>query len=726
MASRNLFLAVVLLSLAAAGCGGAMAGKEPGSLEPQAATAVAAALAPSLVRVEYTLRYDNGEAPGTREQFLRDERPLEAAGFLLSPTQVMTQDQQILPRFIAAVAVRQGEDLVKASPVAYVKKQGAVVLELERPLKSGKPLVFDPKKKPPYQAVTYLEQDDGAWAVSVQPFSPGFGLLETGEKVTALGETVPCLLTDKAGVPVGLAMEAELPLDNLWMGPPLAWPTFAAAERDRLLADLQKRCAQAMVHVALHFRSPAKDVRRFHSREDEENVTENHVLGIALEGRRLLVLANLKPKDTARLERIIVHPAEGDPVEAKFAGSLRDYGCLVATLDKPLAASVAFSPMPIEGSRSALILVAEIRLHGDNRRTDLTHGYMGPYMLGWRRQIYFNVMGRCEGTFLFDTSGALVAAPVARRPTVAERGRDASREEPLLTPAVYLKNVLADLAKNVDPQNAPLSEADEQRLAWLGVELQGLNKDLARENKVSQLTRDGEAGAVVSYVYPDSPAAKAGVEPGWILLRVQVEGQTKPLELEIGEDEGDRGPFPWERLDELQEQYYDRIPHPWPAAENAFTRALTDLGFGKKFQAEFFHQGKVIPKDFVVAASPPHYDSAPRYKAPALGLTVRDLTYEVRRYFQKTAGDPGVIVSKIEPGSRASVGGIKPFEIVTHVNDKPILNIKDFEAAVPKGGEVRFSIKRMNQGREVKINLSAPAPPPRKPAAKPGDELDEP
>ena len=51
---------------------------------------------------------------------------------------------------------------------------------------------------------------------------------------------------------------------------------------------------------------------------------------------------------------------------------------------------------------------------------------------------------------------------------------------------------------------------------------------------------------------------------------------------------------------------------------------------------------------------PPSYDSAPKYKQEALGLTVRDMTYEVRRYLQKKDDDPGVVISKIELGSKAS------------------------------------------------------------------------
>ena len=98
----------------------------------------------------------------------------------------------------------------------------------------------------------------------------------------------------------------------------------------------------------------------------------------------------------------------------------------------------------------------------------------------------------------------------------------------------------------------------------------------------------------MSYVYPDSPAAKAGVEPGWILLRLQIEGQPKPLEVQAEETAGMA--FPWQRLDRVPEEEFDRIPTPWPSAESRMARTLTDLGFGKKFKAEFFHDGKVISR----------------------------------------------------------------------------------------------------------------------------------
>jgi S1-C subfamily serine protease len=90
-----------------------------------------------------------------------------------------------------------------------------------------------------------------------------------------------------------------------------------------------------------------------------------------------------------------------------------------------------------------------------------------------------------------------------------------------------------------------------------------------------------------------------------------------------------------------------------------------------------------------------------------LGLTVRNLTYEVRRYFQRSAADPGVIVSKVEPGSKASVSGIKPYEIVTQVNDVPIQSVKEFETLIQDKEELRLSVLRMTLERQVRVKMEA-------------------
>jgi hypothetical protein len=482
-----------------------------------------------------------------------------------------------------------------------------------------------------------------------------------------------------------------------------------------MLADLEKRVNRSLVRVTLCFRSPAKEAgQSFRSREDDESATELHTTGIILEGGKVLVLANLKPKATARLEEIVVHPAEGPDVKAKFTASLADYGAVVATLEKPVGEAVTLETGPIRAHRFQALLAADVRVRGENRTVYCEYRRIPGFDVGWREHLYPSTSGSEGALFLFSAGGPLVALPIIRREKAGAEERYSSAR-PTLTAASYVADTLANLSKNVDSHNVPLSEEEERRLAWLGLEFQSLNRELARANKVAELTKDGETGAIVSYVYPDSPAAKAGIEAGFILLRIHVADRPKPIEVQL-RDFGDRGAFPWERLDEVPEAYYDKIPQPWPSPENTLVRSLTDLGFGTKFRAEFFRDGQTVMKNLEVTPSPPTYESAPRYKSAALGITVRDLTYEVRRYFQKKADEPGAIVSKIEQGSKASVAGIKPFEIITHVNDKPVMNVKEFEKATQAQDELRLSVKRMTRGREVKIKMTG-APAAEKPAA---------
>jgi len=89
---------------------------------------------------------------------------------------------------------------------------------------------------------------------------------------------------------------------------------------------------------------------------------------------------------------------------------------------------------------------------------------------------------------------------------------------------------------------------------------------------------------------------------------------------------------------------------------------------------------------------------------------VRDLTYELRRYYQRRPDEPGVVVSKIEPGSRAAVAGLRPYEIITHVNDQPVADVGAFrELANDVDQELRLNVRQMTKGRIVKIRADRAA-----------------
>jgi len=701
--------------------------------------AVAKKLAPSLVKVEYELQSDKGDQPRSQswgercpncgefhgnplEDYIRQERAVEASGVMLAPREVLAQDLETHPRFIKAIRVRHGGASVAATVKAFAREHDAVLLELAEPLADAKPLAFDAAKKGPYFAASHKFMN-GDWQTRVSGLGGSLTLPERGKAfIAAPGFAV---VTDKSGAAVGFATQSELPPDGSWKGPPQKWPFLTSADMAARLAKVEKDSQGTLLRVHLSFRSPKTQTGtgigfgggfrgggRFggggSDDEDIESATERNVIGVAIAPDRLLVLSNLRARTTARLQKITVHRGETSQ-EGRFVASLKDYGALVISVAKPLPAPLKLSTASILGAKNQLVFAEELTLQGDKRVAYASHTRITTFQAGWRGQVNPGIEGATTTPFVFDESGALLSLPVARRERLQTgrfTGGGASNARTVA--ASHLAAVLADLDKHSDPNNTPLSEADENRIAWLGVELQALNKELARVNGVSDQTGDGRNGALVTHVYAGSPADQAGIEPGWVLLRLRSPDQPNAIELQLQEDRGGFGAnFPWDQLDQLNERIFDRLPAPWPNAENPLNRILTDLGLGSKVAVEFFANGKALRKDFDVTPSPAHYESAPRFKSEPLGLTVRNLTYEVLRYMQRRSDEPGVVISKIEAGSRVSVAGIKPYEVITHVNDQPVSNVADFEKLVKQPGDLNFSVKRMATGRLVKIKALA-------------------
>ena len=688
------------------------------------------AVDPALVVVEYTLQYDKGEAPvggdrrgGNLVETIREERPLEMAGVLVDATHVATTDIYLHPRFIKNIAVRKiGKDggMVDAKISAFGQQRAGLILELSGALKGATPLKFDETLAGPYSVVSYA-QANGSWGTSVAPLMPALSIFD-GRKTIGGGTGV---VVDKNGAAVAFAVDEDLPADNSWKGSPMKWASFSAEKMQKLLEGLDKAADQTIVRVTLNFRSPKASDRSAMMRmnaSNDPNATVQQVLGVVLDAKTILILSELKPQVTARLERIRVFTAP--PVDAKFTASLSDYGAFVAEPEKPLANFATLSKKkPGELLGDALPTI-DVILQGEKRISYVQHSRIIGQTLGWQKNLYPDVLNSTRGGFTFDADNALLTLPLGRREKASVEERYNYGNGTMMNTSIgQLMAAVADLKKNGDPANVPLTEDEENRVAWIGVEMQALTQELARANNVSDLTNDGEIGGLVTFVYPDSPAGKAGVEAGWVLLRIEAAGQPKPIDVHVEMDGFYTKPFPWDRLDGVPEQYFDQIPTPWVPVENTLVRTLTDLGYGKKYTAEFFHDGKTVKKEFTVEQSPPNFLTGPKYKHAGLGLTVRDMTYEVRRYLQKKADDPGVVVSKIELGSKASLAGLKPYEQITAVNDKDVKNVQDFEKMLQGQDEVRLSVKRKTAGRIVKIKLTgaaATAPATTKPAA--GDE----
>jgi hypothetical protein len=738
-------------------------------LKPEQVAALAEKLAPSLVKVEIVAQYDKGEAPGSDgdrwgsyyrsmaayaggesatfaadnnwDQLIKEERPSERGGYLVSPTRVYTFDPGLHPRFIKSITVRYGDETVSAKPAGFSKDRGGCFLELARPLKGAQPLTFDATKESPYMTISY-GKNNAMWSTRVGGMKSGMIVGADGRKI--VGSPGLTLVIDKTGTPVALTGETDLPISGEWKGSPDKWPLVTADELDSINKKLDSDAARQIVRVRMNFRSPRSqggenpyDYRsRFGGGEDGDiTTTEWNGIGVVMDNKTLLVLANFKAKSTARLEQIHAFFPDGKESTAKFDGTLKDWGAIVARFEQPVQATTRLSQAPITAHEDKLLVCAQVAVRGETRTAYLIREHINSFANGYQGKVYpvvtagggsrYSRYGG-EGTsythFLYTLTGDLVGIPLDRREKVTVQQSQygyGGGSGAMMVPVGLLAEVLSQGQSAYDADNCPVSEADENRVAWLGAELQAMNADLARANNCVDQTNNGSSGGIITYLYDNSPATKAGLKVGDILLRLHIEGQPKPLEVMV-EDHGMSGMMDqfWQYLDRMPEEYMDRMPKPWGSVENALTKALTEVGFGSKFTAEYLRDGKVDTVPMTIAQGPAHYDSATRFKSEEMGVTVRDITYEVRRYFQMKPDETGVIISKIERGSRASVAGLKPMETIRSVNDKPVTSVKDFEDAIKSGGDFKLAIKRMTQGRTVKVKCEKAGTGPSKSESK--------
>ncbi len=174
---------------------------------------------------------------------------------------------------------------------------------------------------------------------------------------------------------------------------------------------------------------------------------------------------------------------------------------------------------------------------------------------------------------------------------------------------------------------------------WLGVSIQPLTSDLAN----SFGARDTK-GVLVSDVVPDSPAGKAGLKPGDILL----------------EFEGKRTEVP----SDLQ-------------------RAVGLATPGHDSKVKVWRDGGERTLDVRIGEAPDEREAQQRGGArgstpTVLGMDVRPITPEVARQLNLRTSE-GVIVARVEEGSPAAEAGIQRGDVIREINRQKIRSTGDYE-----------------------------------------------
>ena len=173
---------------------------------------------------------------------------------------------------------------------------------------------------------------------------------------------------------------------------------------------------------------------------------------------------------------------------------------------------------------------------------------------------------------------------------------------------------------------------------WLGVSIQPLTSELAK----SFGAKDNK-GVLLSEVMADSPAAKAGLQSGDILLEFQSKKMEAPADLQraVG------------------------LASPGTSAK---VKVWRDQG-EKTLEVKIGE----APEDQREARGP-----SQRGGASALGVEVRPITPDVARQLNLRVTE-GVIVARVEDGSAAEEAGIQRGDVIREINRQKVRSMTDFE-----------------------------------------------
>jgi len=225
--------------------------------------------------------------------------------------------------------------------------------------------------------------------------------------------------------------------------------------------------------------------------------------------------------------------------------------------------------------------------------------------------------------------------------------------------------VPASVARNVVKQ---LKERGRVTRGWLGVTIQDVDKNLAESFGL-----DRPEGALVAEVSPNSPAQKAGLQSGDII--VSFDGREIPTSSSLPHVVG--------------------LVAPGSVVEMELIRNKAHLT--KKVEVG----GLDADESYTLAAGKTSENVGGR-----LGLAVETVPAEnLERY----GINGGAVVRKVAPGSPGSEAGIRVGDVITLVDTIPIKSAESFEKAVDalKGGS-SVPLRLIRQGAPLFIGLKVP------------------
>ncbi len=208
--------------------------------------------------------------------------------------------------------------------------------------------------------------------------------------------------------------------------------------------------------------------------------------------------------------------------------------------------------------------------------------------------------------------------------------------------------VPSNVAKTVVAQ---LEEHGKVSRGWLGVQIQDVTPAIA-----ASLGLHGEHGALVAVVTPNSPAAKAGLKQGDVILS----------------------------FDGKEVSHLHDLPR-LVAATAPDTSAKMKVwrnGQTTELQTTLAE----LPNTEQVASAAEGQDQEQSPQADALGMHFAPLTNQLRRELHIGREVQGVVVTRVDPGSAADAVGLSEGDIVVAIDQQPVKTPQEAAAKLKEIG----------------------------------------
>ncbi len=208
---------------------------------------------------------------------------------------------------------------------------------------------------------------------------------------------------------------------------------------------------------------------------------------------------------------------------------------------------------------------------------------------------------------------------------------------------------------------------------WLGVSIQDINEDLAEEFGIKDLQ-----GALVSGVMKGSPAEKAGIKQGDVIL---------DYDAKVVEDTG----------------HLRNMVAQTPIGTTVKIRLLRQ-------KKEFVVEVKIaeLSKKIAKASTGEELsEQAKEGESSALsGLIVRELTPELASHFGYDEHEKGIIVVKVDASSSVFEAGIRPGDIIIQLNQKSMTTLEAYNKAASRiKGKDRILLLVRRRGQDLFVTI---------------------